>query len=278
MNELAGVEFAKGHGTRNDFVILPDPDGALPLTAGSVAALCDRRGGIGADGLLRVVRCAKHPDATRYAADAEWFMDYWNADGSIAEMCGNGIRVFLRYLVTNGLADGPTVTIATRSGLRTGTVGETIAVQMGPPTLLGTTGATIGEAGYPGVAVDAGNPHLVCPVPAAELAALDLTRAPRLDPAVFPAGANVEFVTVLDEPVAGADRHVRMRVYERGAGETESCGSGAVAVAAVTLREAGRDAGTVAVDVPGGRLTATVTPDSLTLAGPAVIVATGTLR
>ncbi|HEY3503843.1 MAG TPA: diaminopimelate epimerase [Actinocatenispora sp.] len=271
------MAFAKGHGTRNDFVILPDPDGALPLTAELVAALCDRRGGIGADGLLRVVRCAKHPDATRYADDAEWFMDYWNADGSIAEMCGNGIRVFLRYLVENGLAGGGTITIATRSGLRTGTIGDTIAVAMGVPTLLGTTGATVDGSGYPGVAVDAGNPHLVCPVPAGELAALDLTRAPGLDPSVFPNGANVEFATPLADPVPGTDLHVRMRVYERGAGETESCGSGAVAVAAVTLRESGRDAGAVAVDVPGGRLTATITPDSLTLAGPAVIVATGTL-
>jgi diaminopimelate epimerase len=274
---LAGTPFAKGHGTQNDFVVVPDPDGALPLTAELVAELCDRRAGIGGDGLLRVVRCAKHPDAVRYAGDAEWFMDYWNADGSIAEMCGNGIRVFLRYLTTAGLATGDELTIATRSGLRTGRMGETIAVQMGTPVLRGTTGAQLGGVGYPGVAADAGNPHLVCPVPAGQLPGLDLTAAPEVDPAVFPDGVNVEFVAELAEPVPGADRHVAMRVYERGAGETRSCGSGVCAVAAVVLREAGETAGTVAVDVPGGRLTATVDGDSLILAGPAVIVATGTL-
>jgi len=98
------MRFAKGHGTGNDFVILPDPDGHLPLTPAFVAALCDRRRGIGADGVLRVVRSAAHPDAEASAGAAEWFMDYWNADGSIAEMCGNGVRVFSRYLIANGLA------------------------------------------------------------------------------------------------------------------------------------------------------------------------------
>lgn len=283
---LAGAAFAKGHGTENDFVILPDPDGALPLTAELVAALCDRRAGLGADGVLRVVRSTKHPDAAGHAGAAEWFMDYWNADGSIAEMCGNGIRVFLRYLTESGLAAGSAgiagsagteITIATRSGLRTGRMGETIAVQMGTPALLGTTGAQLRGVGYPGVAADAGNPHLVCPVPAAELPGLDLTAPPGIDPVVFPHGANVEFVAELPDPAPGADRHVAMRVYERGAGETRSCGSGVCAVAAVVLAEAGETAGTVAVDVPGGRLTATVDGDSLVLAGPAVIVATGIL-
>jgi diaminopimelate epimerase len=304
---LAGAAFAKGHGTENDFVILPDPDGALPLTAELVAALCDRRAGLGADGVLRVVRSAKHPDAAGQADAAEWFMDYWNADGSIAEMCGNGIRVFLRYLTEAGLVAGSAgsagtagsagsagtagsagsagtagsagseITIATRSGLRTGRMGETIAVQMGTPALLGTTGAQLRGVGYPGVAADAGNPHLVCPVPAAELPGLDLTAPPGIDPVVFPHGANVEFVAALPDPAPGADRHVAMRVYERGVGETRSCGSGVCAVAAVVLAEAGETAGTVAVDVPGGRLTATVDGDSLILAGPAVIVATGTL-
>jgi diaminopimelate epimerase len=281
LSALAGVPFAKGHGTHNDFVILPDPDGTLPLTAARVAALCDRRGGIGGDGLLRVVRCSRHPDAVRYAGEAEWFMDYWNADGSIAEMCGNGIRVYLRYLLAAGLAGGDKVTVATRSGPRTGLVGpDAIAVDMGTPRLLGTTSATIRAEGFPGVAVDAGNPHLVCPLrtgDTAGLAALDLTRAPGVDAGIFPSGANVEFVTELPDPAPGADRHAAMRVYERGAAETASCGSGAVAAAAVILREADRDSGTVAIDVPGGRLTATLTHGSCRLAGPAEIIATGTL-
>src|ERR1700733_5505087 len=98
------IKFTKGHGTGNDFVILPDPDGALALTPDLVARLCHRRFGIGADGVLRVVRSAKHPDAAGYAAEAEWFMDYWNSDGSPAEMCGNGSRVFARYLIARALA------------------------------------------------------------------------------------------------------------------------------------------------------------------------------
>src|SRR5689334_17761449 len=130
------VFFTKGHGTGNDFVILPDPDGALELTPSLVAALCDRHRGIGADGVLRVVRSAKHPEGAGFAADAEWFMDYWNADGSIAEMCGNGVRVFTRYLVENGLVvpaeDG--VPIATRAGVVLAVVGSpTIAVRMRTP-------------------------------------------------------------------------------------------------------------------------------------------------
>lgn len=280
LSALAGVPFAKGHGTRNDFVILPDPDGTLPLTPDRVAALCDRRGGVGGDGLLRVVRADRHPDAAQQTAGADWFMDYWNADGSIAEMCGNGIRVYLRYLRAAGLVEHDQVTIVTRSGPRTGVIGpDSIAVDMGSPQLLGTTGATIADDGFPGVAVDVGNPHLVCPLPVGDTAGLDgldLTSAPVVDPTVFPSGANVEFSTEIGD-VPGVDRHVRMRVHERGTGETASCGSGALAVAAVALSQARLAAGTVAIDVPGGQLIATLADGSYHLAGPAVIVATGTL-
>src|SRR5512142_1776313 len=114
---MDGWTFAKGHGTGNDFVILPDPGGTLPLTATCVAALCDRRRGIGADGVLRVVRTVAHPDAAALSGTAEWFMDYWNSDGSLAEICGNGVRVFARYLVDAGLVatDAP-LRVATRAG------------------------------------------------------------------------------------------------------------------------------------------------------------------
>src|SRR6478735_7387145 len=118
------VAFTKGHGTGNDFVIIADPDGALDLTADQVAALCDRNFGIGADGVLRVVRSAAIADGAAALAeepDAEWFMDYRNADGSIAEMCGNGIRVFAHYLLWAGLAvieSGSTLPIGTRAGVR----------------------------------------------------------------------------------------------------------------------------------------------------------------
>ena len=297
------VLFTKGHGTGNDFVILPDPDGSLALTPALVAALCDRHRGIGADGVLRVVRTAKHPDGCavptaspdraenpdgcavptaspdradkpgEYAADAEWFMDYWNADGSFAEMCGNGVRVFARYLVENGLAtpDAGGLPVATRAGVVVARVGSpTISVRMTAPHGYAPSTATVGSLSLPGVAVDCGNPHLVCRVPAGvELSALDLRTAPAVDTALFPTGVNVEFVA------PAGDLHARMRVHERGSGETLSCGSGALAVGAVTLRDAGLASGVVTVDVPGGRLTVTHQGDEWWLAGPAVLVATG---
>ncbi|MEU8298389.1 diaminopimelate epimerase [Micromonospora sp. NPDC048909] len=273
------MEFTKGHGTGNDFVVLPDPDNQLELTPGLVAGLCDRRRGIGADGVLRVVRAAKHPDGAGQAGEAEWFMDYWNSDGSYAEMCGNGARVFVRYLLDTGLAtsDGAVLPVATRAGVVRARVEgeETIAVEMRRPRLYDASTAILGGLTLTGTAVDVGNPHLVCSLPAGlDLPALDLTRAPGFDPTVFPAGVNVEFITPGD-PVDGADRHVLMRVYERGSAETLSCGTGACAVAAVALHDGSRDTGVVAVDVPGGRLTVTVTPDSCWLAGPAVLLATG---
>jgi diaminopimelate epimerase len=262
------IAFVTGHGTGNDFVILPDPDGALELTPALVAALCDRHRGIGADGVLRVVRSAKHPEAAGHAAEAEWFMDYWNADGSIAEMCGNGVRVFTRYLVTHGLG-GTDLPIATRAGVVRAVVGdEVITVRMTSPSVAGASTATIGALTVPGTMVDCGNPHLVCSL--ADLSGLDLHVAPGFDPAVFPHGVNVEFVAPTDE-----DLHVRMRVHERGSGETLSCGSGALAAGAVVLRDAGLPSGMVTVDVPGGRLTVTHEGDEWWLAGPAVLVATG---
>ncbi|SCL30942.1 diaminopimelate epimerase [Micromonospora nigra] len=274
------MEFTKGHGTGNDFVILPDPDGALDLSPDLVAAICDRRRGIGADGVLRVVRAARHPEGVALAGEAEWFMDYWNSDGSFAEMCGNGARVFVRYLLETGSAapSGAALPVATRAGVvRARVEGEGVAVEMRHPRLYDTSTATLGHLTLAGTAVDVGNPHLVCPLPAGlELTALDLTRPPEVDTAVFPAGVNVEF-TAPGEPVDGTDRHVRMRVYERGSAETLSCGTGACAVAAVALRDAHRDTGVVAVDVPGGRLTVTVTGDSCWLSGPATLVATGHL-
>ncbi|HEX8629989.1 MAG TPA: diaminopimelate epimerase [Catenuloplanes sp.] len=273
------MRFTKGHGTGNDFVILPDPDGQLTLTGELVAALCDRRRGIGADGVLRVVRSAKHADAAGYAGDAEWFMDYWNGDGSYAEMCGNGVRVFVRYLIASGLAtaDGGELPVATRAGVvRARIGGPAISVDMGTPRPYAASTTTIGALTLPGTAVDCGNPHLVCSLPAGvPLESLDLTRAPAFDPAVFPAGVNVEFVAPGD-PVGDADVHVRMRVYERGSAETLSCGSGAVAVAAVALRDAGLTSGTVAIDVPGGRLIAAFDPTGgCRLSGPALLVAHG---
>ncbi|MGC4756371.1 diaminopimelate epimerase [Micromonospora trifolii] len=274
------MEFTKGHGTGNDFVLLPDPDGQLDLTPELVAALCDRRRGIGADGVLRVVRAAKHPDGAGLAGEAEWFMDYWNADGSFAEMCGNGARVFVRYLLDTGLATpaGAALPVATRAGVVRALVeGDVVSVEMRRPQVYDSSAATLGGLTLTGAVVDVGNPHLVCVLPTGvELSALDLTVAPGFDPAVFPSGVNVEFI-VAGERVDGTDEHSLMRVYERGSAETLSCGTGACAVGAVALRDAGRDTGVVAVDVPGGRVTVTVTETSCWLSGPAVLVATGEL-
>jgi diaminopimelate epimerase len=273
------VLFTKGHGTGNDFVIVSDPDGALELTPAQVAALCDRRFGIGADGVLRVVRSAEEPAAAAWADRAEWFMDYRNSDGSIAEMCGNGVRVFARFLVERGLATpGPEgLPVATRAGVMVAVIeGDSIRVRMANPRVYAASTATTGPLTFPGIAVDCGNPHLVCGLhDGVRLESLDLTAAPGFDPALFAAGVNVEFVAPA-EPLDGVDRHVRMRVYERGSGETMSCGTGALAVGAVALRDAGLATGVVAVDVPGGRLTVTHDADDRWwLAGPAVLVATG---
>ncbi|MGH3734773.1 MAG: diaminopimelate epimerase [Micromonosporaceae bacterium] len=265
--------FAKGHGTGNDFVVLPDPDGALELTAALVRALCDRRTGIGGDGVLRVVRAAKHPDAAAMAGEAEWFMDYWNADGSLAEMCGNGSRVFARYLLAQDLAAPGEWSLATRAGVkavRVPAAGD-VTVDMGQPVLGRDSYAVLGGRRHHGVAVSMGNPHLVCGLGAADLDEAELGRQPGYDVGVFPDGVNVELVT----PVGAG--HVRIRVHERGSGETASCGTGACAVAAVALRDAGQTSGEVLVDVPGGRLRITLDGRTSWLTGPAVLVAEGTL-
>ena len=262
---VPGVPFVKGHGTENDFVLLPDPGGTLEVTVGQVRAVCDRHAGLGADGIIRV---APAPPG----GDAAFVMDYRNADGSPAQMCGNGARVFARFLADAGWAAPGRVRFATRGGLRTADVPATgdITIGMGPATLGAVSSARLGELEITGVAVDVGNPHLACPTDI-DLATLDLTGAPGVDAAVFPDGVNVEFFTI-----TGPDQ-VRMRVHERGVGETRSCGTGTVAVAAAYLSASGRTAGTVSVAIPGGSVTVTITEDDCTLTGPAVLVASGTI-
>lgn len=268
---MRGMRFAKGHGTGNDFVVLPDPDGELRLDPGRIAALCDRRFGVGGDGVLRVVPAKLHPAGRALADRAEWFMDYCNSDGSVAEMCGNGVRVFARYLVDHGLVSEPEFAVATRAGLvGVSVAGEEITAAMARPVLGGRSTAVLHGVGFTGTAVDVGNPHLVCRVD--DLGALDLSVAPEIDAEVFPQGANVEFVAATPDPWL-----VRMRVYERGSAETYSCGTGACAVAAVALRDNGSGEGTVAVDLPGGRLRIAIDATGCRLTGPAVIVAEGDL-
>ena len=266
------MRFSKGHGTENDFVVLPDPDGELDLTPARVAALCDRRRGIGADGVLRVVRWAALGAGPEPVPGVEWFMDYRNADGSIAEMCGNGVRVFARYLEHAGWLAGAGTPLGTRAGVRQVRVdGEEISVDMGPAAVGGPSTASVDGVAFPGIAVDVGNPHLAC-VTGVAVGGLDLSRPPGHDPVLFPRGVNVEFVTPVDER-----GEVVMRVHERGVGETRSCGTGTVAAAVAALRHAGRATGTASVHTPGGRLRVTVDEQTTVLHGPAVLVAHGEL-
>jgi diaminopimelate epimerase len=259
--------FVKGHGTHNDFVVLPDLDGSLhgDLDPSLVVALCDRRGGLGADGVLRVL-------ASR--GSAPWFMDYRNADGSASEMCGNGVRVFARYLEVSGLVDpSKPLDVDTRGGVKRVTFcddGE-ISVDMGTPVVQHATTVRSGGRSYEARAVDTGNPHAVVVVAALDEVG-DLSVSPQFDVVDFPSGVNVEFVE------RRGDREVAMRVHERGVGETASCGTGAVAaVAAVAAGAGGAASATYEVAVAGGVLTVNLDADGTAqLKGPAVLVAEGT--
>jgi len=279
------VAFTKGHGTGNDFVIVADPSGALALSDDQVAALCDRRFGIGADGTLRVVRSDALPEGSQ-TPDAEWFMDYRNADGSAAEMCGNGIRVFAKYLVETGLAtiDDAPLRIGTRAGTKSVTRSE-----LGFEADLGLfavddSGTVVRARGLdvprPGVGIDVGNPHVVVALGStAELDELDLTVQPVIAPAP-PGGANVEFVVPADPLVRAGVGSIRMRVFERGVGETLSCGTGVAASALAVRHWAGPAAPDQwIVDVPGGTLGVRVIEEAdgshVLLSGPATLVFSG---
>jgi diaminopimelate epimerase len=264
------LRVVKGHGTENDFVIVPDFDAALELTPELVRALCDRHAGIGADGVLRVVRSENAPESVAISDEAPYFMDYRNADGSAAEMCGNGVRVFVRYLQAVGIV-GDCVAVATRGGVKRTwlTDGGDVIVDMGSPRILAdrpVATAAPSLAAVPGVAIELPNPHVVVPVAtAAELNALDLTHPPTVEP-TRPGGQNVEFV------VREGPRRVRMRVHERGVGETRSCGTG-ICAAVVAQPDARPDDSVWRVDVPGGTCQVTWNADgALHLRGPAVLV------
>ncbi|MFF5444314.1 diaminopimelate epimerase [Streptomyces sp. NPDC012888] len=276
---MTSLAFLKGHGTENDFVILPDPDNALDLSAAAVARLCDRRAGLGGDGVLHVVRSAAHPEARSMADEAEWFMDYRNSDGSIAEMCGNGVRVFARYLQYAGHVEAGDLAVATRGGVKRVHLHKTgdVTVSMGRAVLPEEQATvTVGAHSWPARNVNMGNPHAVAFVDSLDDAG-DLLAPPPFAPAgVYPDGVNVEFV------VDRGPRHVAMRVHERGSGETRSCGTGACAVAVAAIRRDGADPSVTGepvaytVDLPGGTLVITELPDgTVEMTGPAVIVAAG---
>jgi diaminopimelate epimerase len=278
--------FAKGHGTQNDFVLLPDLDAKLTLTPAVVSALCDRRRGLGADGVLRVTKAGavlaagvldRVPDGV--SAD-DWYMDYRNADGSTAQMCGNGARVFAHYLRASGLESRDEFVVGSLAGPRpvvlhrVDATNADVSVDMGKTNTVGEGQAVVGGRTFSGLAVDVGNPHLACVDPAltvASLAALDVAAPVTFDNAQFPDGVNVEVLT------APADGAVNMRVHERGVGETRSCGTGTVAAAVAALSYAGAASGTLTVRIPGGDVVVTISEATSYLRGPSVLVARGEL-
>ena len=256
---LRGRELVKGHATLNDFLMLVDPGCEVAVSGADIAAVCDRHGGIGADGFVRVVRTTALPGAGAFAAavpEAEWFMDYYNADGSVAEMCGNAIRLFALVLDSEGLhpiADGESVTIGTRGGAHTVTrLGDLWTVDMGPARLPRPRQAqddgwdtTVVVPGLKGeraaLSVEMPNSHTVVALgeeselEAAAFAGLTDSAAPVVYDPSPQAGTNLELVVPLGEeadPATGAPIGIaRMRVLKRGVGETLSCGTGCCAAA-----------------------------------------------
>lgn len=297
--QLSGLRFTKGHGTGNDFVLVEDQRGDIELAPDHVRVLTDRHLGIGGDGLIRVVRSQElleGRDLLETTPDAEWFMDYRNGDGSIAEMCGNGVRVFVHYLAERGLvqlAEDGAVTIGTRAGARTvRRTAHGYAIDMGPWSYIDeelalerAADSLVLAAGLqdprPALSISMGNPHTVVALAEdMELDGLDLHQVPNVDPAP-PHGTNVEFVVPAEPLVQDGVGRLRMRVHERGVGETQSCGTGACAAAAAVRAWAG-DAGSDQwiVDVPGGAVGVEFVPgpdgaEHVVLSGPAELVFDG---
>jgi diaminopimelate epimerase len=250
-----------GHGTRNDFVVLFDPEDKHELTPEQVIRICDRQIGIGADGTIRIIK-----------RDGKWFMDYRNSDGTLAEMCGNGIRVMARYLVERGHQGEGIFPINTRAGMKYLAVPavDDIAVNMGGVLeVYGEITVTVGDRSWQGYNINVGNPHAVVFVD--DLAdAGELKSPPIVEPDdEYPEGVNVEFVKVLE------NGELAMRVHERGSGETQSCGTGICAVAlAATIKMKKSLPIHWVINPPGGRLTVDIDSHSnATLTGPAVLIA-----
>lgn len=293
MTAAVKFEFTKGQGTGNDFVLYLDEAGENALTRAAIAKICDRRFGIGADGVIRVVKTSNLDAGAAIAAaepDAVWFMDYYNSDGSIAEMCGNGVRVFARYLTEKGLVgleQGQTLSVGTRAGvkdLQQNMAG--FAVDMGRWRL--EVGETLVQAanqaiGRPGLGINVGNPHVVVALAErSELENLDLHSAPGLFPQPA-SGANVEFVVPHEPMVTNGVGSIDMRVFERGSGETLSCGTGVVAAALATRHWAGQGAPNHwQVTVPGGTLGVRMFPteegEHVGLSGAAELVFDGEIE
>lgn len=293
------LPYAKGHGTGNDFILVADPLDVHSIEPGQVARMCDRHRGIGGDGLIRAVPSSALPEGRAILEtrpDAYWFMDYRNADGSLSEMCGNGVRVFVHFLVCENLVEmpvGATLPIGTRGGLKIVTrLEDGYAVDMGTWEFIHAQAAatngldsrveTTGLANARGaLSVSMGNPHTVVAIAdTGELEGIELTTTPGVDP-LPPHGTNVEYVLAADPLVSEGRGSVRMRVHERGVGETLSCGTGACAAAIATRHWAQtHNIRQWSVQVPGGELGVGFVdgPDGLehvVLSGPAVLVSRG---
>lgn len=247
------MRFWKMEGLGNDFVVLTGP---VTIDPAVIRGLCDRRRGVGADGLLAISPIGR--ESVR--------MEYWNADGSTAEMCGNGLRCVARFAVERGLVDGPELTIHTAVGPRRAEVGEEVVrVEMGRPSV----GAGREAGGHRFTPASVGNPHAVIRVEAvADAPVTSVGPELEVDPA-FPDRTNVEFLEVV------APGSLRLRVWERGVGETLACGSGAVAAAAVA-RAWGDTTSRISVALPGGVATVAFDGDVAWLEGPARTVFEGT--
>ncbi len=268
------LRFSKYHGTGNDFVMIEDLDDERPLNPNRVAALCDRRFGVGADGVIRIVRGT---------GAADFLMDYRNADGSLAEMCGNGVRCLGKLVYERGFTSKREIDVDTRSGLKhlslhvSDGVVDDVTVGMGAPNftkaaipMRGPAWETFqaepfdigGGTTMKATALSMGNPHLVLFVEDDP----DRYHVAHIGPALehhelFPERTNVEFAQVLGD-------ELKARVWERGSGETMACGTGACAVA-VAANEAGLVPPRTVVRFPGGRVTVERVADDVLLTGPA---------
>jgi len=251
------MRFTKHHGLGNDFLVLLDLDGTHPVSPADVVALCDRRTGIGADGVLR---------ATAGTSGADVTMELLNADGSVAEMSGNGIRCLAQAVFQAGLAAPPELTVATDAGLRTVRVlsradvhTHRMSVDMGQAKVVGAEPEWVEGDVLEATRVDVGNPHLVLRWAGAELPGRDelVAIGSRIDGAT-PGGINVEVVRPSDRP-----GELDMVVYERGVGPTLACGTGACATVAAA-QEWELCGPTTTVHMPGG-------PAEIALGDPVVL-------
>ena len=254
------VSATYGHGTHNDFVLVFDPENKILFTPEQIKKICDRKVGIGSDGFIKIIK-----------VDGAWFMDYSNSDGSVAEMCGNGIRVMARYLTDRGYQASGIYAINTRDGRKFLSVPDEgdISVNMGKVTQInGEVSVIQNSKTFVGLNIDVGNPHAVVFTDDLETVG-DLKKSPAVLPEdAYPEGVNIEFVEIVD------NGEIKMRVFERGVGETQSCGTGTCAVAlAATIKSKKTLPIKWVINPPGGRLVVEIDGHSnATLTGPAVLV------